>query len=93
MKRQSLSRDIKGFTLIELVVIIVIISILAGMLLPVLVRAREKARQVNCISDLRQIGLALQMYSIDWNGALPYAKRHAYSDDPPINSKPPCSLS
>jgi len=60
-----------GFTLIELLVVIAIISILAGLLLPVLANARERARRVKCINNLKQLGYSLQMYSDDWGEGYP----------------------
>jgi prepilin-type N-terminal cleavage/methylation domain-containing protein/prepilin-type processing-associated H-X9-DG protein len=61
----------KGFTLIELLVVIAIISILAAILFPVFARARENARKAVCMSNLKQIGLAVAMYSQDYDETYP----------------------
>ena len=66
-----MKKSTSSFTLIELLVVIGIIAILAAMLMPALSKAREKANQADCMSQLKQIGLALKMYANDQRGWFP----------------------
>ncbi len=63
-----------AFTLIELLVVIAIIGILASLLLPVLARAKDKARDVACVNNLKELGVAVRMFADDNDGKLPEAE-------------------
>jgi prepilin-type N-terminal cleavage/methylation domain-containing protein/prepilin-type processing-associated H-X9-DG protein len=67
-------RERTGFTLIELLVVIAIIAILAAILFPVFARAREKARQSSCLSNVKQIALGTMMYAQDYDEMLPQTR-------------------
>jgi len=70
----------KGFTLIELLVVIAIIAILAAILFPVFARAREKARQASCLSNVKQLTLGVMMYAQDYDDRLPGTYIYHYTD-------------
>jgi len=69
-------RHCAGFTLVELLVVIAVIAILAALLSPALANSKEKAQSVNCISNLRQLGLAASLYADDETDCLPWSERH-----------------
>jgi len=66
----------RGFTLVELLVVIGIIAVLVSVLMPSLGRAREAANQAKCLSNLRQLGVAFVMYANESNGKFPFAARY-----------------
>lgn len=82
-RRRSVRR---AFTLIELLVVIAIIAILAAILFPVFAKAREKARQTACLSNMKQIGLGLMMYVQDYDETMPYP----FPNNPGINGGSNC---
>src|SRR4029079_6143522 len=61
----------KAFTLVELLVVIGIIAVLIGVLMPALQKAKEAGQVIACASQMRQIGMAMQMYVADWKGTYP----------------------
>lgn len=63
----------KAFTLIELLVVIAVIAILAGLLLPSLNKARDRARSITCLSNMKQVGAVMNMYGNDWTDFYPAA--------------------
>ncbi len=71
----------KGFTLIELLVVIAIIAILAAILFPVFAKAREKARQTSCLSNLRQISTGVLSYTQDYDERLPLIRGYVSATD------------
>jgi prepilin-type N-terminal cleavage/methylation domain-containing protein/prepilin-type processing-associated H-X9-DG protein len=89
-RKTTCHADGGGFTLIELLVVIAIIAILAGMLLPVLGRAKEDSVRIKCVNNVKQLGLAMQMYADDNNALLPMAHGTVLwnATDPPPWSQP-----
>lgn len=75
VRSRSRLSHLSAFTLIELLVVIAIIAILASMLLPALSRAKRSARSISCVSNLRQIGIALELYVQEHENTLPTCAR------------------
>src|SRR5919205_521722 len=76
-ERQGMRAKSAGFTLIELLVVIAIIAILAAILFPVFARARDKARQTACLSNMKQIGTGIMMYAQDYDELLPPSRNNS----------------
>ncbi len=80
-------RERAAFTLIELLVVIAIIAMIAGILIPVIGKAKESSRVTGCLSNLHQIGVALRLYTEDNQNRLPEMRDKLYgTNSPPTNS-------
>ncbi len=79
-----MKRGRKRFTLIELLTVVVVVTLLVAMMMPALSAARERARAVECMGNLKQIGVAYFIYVDDYNGVVPQNKDVGPSDDPDV---------
>jgi prepilin-type N-terminal cleavage/methylation domain-containing protein/prepilin-type processing-associated H-X9-DG protein len=83
MPRIQVTSERSAFTLIELLIVIAIISLLAAILFPVFAQAREKARSISCLSNGRQVGLALMLYLQDYDET--YPQEHPSTSNPAVD--------
>jgi len=77
-----------GFTLVELLVVMVVVAVLAAILLPVYADARLRGKNASCISNARQVAVALLRYADDWSGWIPKASGNAWANTVPISICP-----
>jgi len=84
-------KSARGFTLIELLVVIAIIAILAAILFPVFAKAREKARQTACLSNMKQLALATLMYASDWDEWWPHTRYFGTTPAITVDLGPGCN--
>jgi prepilin-type N-terminal cleavage/methylation domain-containing protein len=87
MKRRGPQSSPTGFTLVELLVVIAIVAILAALLLPTLGSAKERSKGTVCLSNLRQVGIAIRAYADDYSGRIPYGPK-APADTSPFDLYP-----
>ena len=86
IRHATTSTRSKGFTLIELLVVIAIIAILAAILFPAFAKARESARRISCVSNLKQIGTGIMQYTQEYDEKLPPGADGAYDSNPANNT-------